>query len=135
MSPNKVPMCLLLSRWPAALLLSGVLLCTGISSGFAQVYVHVPVQTENDGSPFGSLDGSRFRDGRDRGFTESVRRFGRQHQNARILGVEPILIEGRSLNRIKSLDEHGRILIWIDDPQAPHNTVRGVGTAADDDGW
>jgi len=69
--------------------------------------------------------GFRGRD-RDRGLSESVRRFGREHQGARVLSAEPVLIHGRRLNRIKSLDADGRVRIWIDDPQAPRTPLRRV---------
>jgi len=62
---------------------------------------------------------------RERGLSESVRRFGREHQDAQILSVEPILIQGRNHNRIKALDANGRIRIWIDDPQAPRTPPHG----------
>jgi len=92
------------------------------------------VEEESVGSPFGAMTGSGFRDNRDRGLSESVRRFGREHQSAIILEVEPVLIQGRNLNRIKSLDEHGRVVIWIDDPQAPRTSARRAADN-DDDEW
>jgi len=73
-----------------------------------------------------SYRGFRGRD-RDRGLAESVRRFGREHQGARVLSAEPVLVHGRSLNRIKSLDADGRVWIWIDDPQAPRTPPRRAG--------
>jgi len=39
---------------------------------------------------------------------------------------------GRSLNRIKSMDVDGRVLIWIDDPLQPHRPIRRTD---DDEGW
>jgi len=97
--------------------------------------VHAEGQAETPApSPFSPLnDGEYFRDHRDRGMSESARRFGREHQGAIILGIEPVLIHGRTLNRIKSLDEHGRVLIWIDDPQVPRSSRRSVDDAGD--GW
>jgi len=85
---------------------------------------------ESVDSPFGPTSGARFRANRDHGMSESARRFGREHQGVIILGIEPVLIHGRSLNRIKSLDAHGRVFVWIDDPQAPRRSVR----REDDDG-
>jgi len=96
--------------------------------------LHAQGQAEQPASsPFGPLNGERFRDHRDRGMSESARRFGREHQSAIILGIEPVLIHGRTLNRIKSLDEHGRVLIWIDDPHAPRAPMQRVDNAGD--GW
>jgi len=95
--------------------------------------VHAQGQAEQPaGSPFGPLNGERFRDHRDRGMSESARRFGREHQGAIILGIEPVMSQGRSLNRIKSLGADGRVLIWIDDPQQPSRPMR---RADDDEGW
>jgi len=118
-------------HWCAIFVL-GLALC---SVAYAKGQVsEVDVEEESAGSPFGSMTGSKFRDNRDRGLSESVRRFGREHQSAIILGIEPVLIQGRNLNRIKSLDEHGRVVIWIDDPQAPSTSVRR-GADNDGDGW
>jgi len=110
--------------WPA-ILASGLALCAS-----AQVWAQAP---EADESPWRQGDGSRFRDNRDRGMSESARRFGREHQGAIILGIEPVLIHGRNLNRIKSLDPHGRVVIWIDDPLQPRAPLRRADQ--DEDGW
>jgi len=112
-------------QWIATLA-AGLALCAAMS-GWAQT----PEPTESPFSPQ-SVDGSRFRDNRDRGLSESARRFGREHQGAIILGIEPIMSHGRSLNRIKSLGSDGRVLIWIDDPQQPNRPMRRAG---DDEGW
>jgi len=109
-----------------AFLVAGLALCTTVS-GWAQTQ-------EPTESPFRpqSIDGARFRDNRDRGLSESARRFGREHHGAIILGIEPITSQGRSLNRIKSLGADGRVLIWIDDPQQHARPMR---RADDDEGW
>jgi len=111
-------------RWLLAPVL-GLAMC---SAAHAQGQVETPAR-----SPFGPLNGEHFRDNCDRGMSESARRFGREHRGAIILGIEPVLIHGRTLNRIKSLDEHGRVLIWIDDPQAPRSPMRRMDNAGD--GW
>jgi len=113
------------SQW-IALLAAGVVVCAAMP---------VMAQTQDPAeSPFQSqsIDGSRFRDNRDRGLSESARRFGREHHGAIILGIEPIMSHGRSLNRIKSMGPDGRVVIWIDDPQQPKRSIR---RADDDDGW
>jgi len=119
---------MLLSRphWLVAPAL-GLLLCI---PGYGRAQAPEP-----EDSPFsGRVEGSRFRDKRDRRLSESARRFGREHRGAIILGIEPILSHGRSLNRIKSLDADGRVLIWIDDPLQPHLPLRREDDDLGDDG-
>jgi len=113
-------------QWLAALV------CAVVNCATAPVWAHTAQQADppdEQGSQSRLLDnryrGFRGRD-RDRGLSESVRRFGREHQGARVLSVEPVLIHGRSVNRIKSLDPDGRIRIWIDDPQSPRTPPRLV---------
>jgi len=115
----------LLRPFVPAILAFSLVLCAS-----AEVWAQVP---EADESPWRQSAGTRFRDNRDRGLSESARRFGREHQGAIILGIEPVLIHGRSLNRIKSLDAHGRVVIWIDDPLQPRAPLRRAD--ADDERW
>jgi len=49
--------------------------------------------------------------------SESVRRYGRENQGGRVLGVESIRLNNRNLNRVKMVDGRGRVRIRIDDPQ------------------
>jgi len=49
--------------------------------------------------------------------TESVRRYGRENRGGRVLGVESIRLNNRNLNRVKTVDERGRVRVRIDDPQ------------------
>jgi len=113
-------------QWCLALV-SGVMTCAS-ALGWAQTTP--PTEPSDEPAPPLSRQlpdnryrGFRGRD-RDRGLSESVRRFGREHQGARVLSAEPVLIHGRSLNRIKSLDADGRVRIWIDDPQSPRTPPR-----------
>jgi len=99
-----------------------LLLCLAAQALWAQV--PVPEAEQPEASPFRPLSGSRFRDNRERGLSESARRFGREHQGAIILGIEPVMVQGRSLNRIKSLDAQGRVVIWVDDPMQPRAPLR-----------
>ena len=47
--------------------------------------------------------------------TESVRRIERTTRG-RVLNIEPMHSDGRDLNRVKVMDESGRVRIYVDDP-------------------
>jgi len=58
------------------------------------------------------------RAGRARGDTlaDSVRRFERS-RGGRVLSAERMQSDGRDVNRIKAMDENGRVRVFVDDPQ------------------
>ncbi len=49
--------------------------------------------------------------------SDSVRRIQRSTQG-QVLSAERVPFDGRSVNRIKVIDERGRVRIYMDDPQA-----------------
>jgi len=49
--------------------------------------------------------------------SESVRRYGRENQGGRVLGVDSIRLNNRTLNRVKMVDGRGRVHIRVFDPQ------------------
>lgn len=62
---------------------------------------------------------SRPESGRQRmqdSMTESVRRIER-NTRGRVLSVEQLYSDGRNLNRVKVMDDSGRVRIYVDDPQ------------------
>ncbi|NLW96758.1 hypothetical protein [Luteimonas wenzhouensis] len=48
---------------------------------------------------------------------DSVRRFERDHRGSRVLSVERMQSDGRDVNRIKAMDDRGRVRVYVDDPQ------------------
>src|SRR3546814_13625087 len=54
---------------------------------------------------------------RDDGLADSVRRIERSTRG-RVINAERVQSDGRSINRIKVMDDRGRIRVYIDDPQA-----------------
>lgn len=50
------------------------------------------------------------------GLSDSVRRV-EQRTRAQVLSAEPVPYDGRNLNRIKVVDERGRVRVYMDDPQ------------------
>lgn len=60
-------------------------------------------------------DPSRPR-GRD-ALSDSVRRFERSNRGSRVLSAERMQSDGRDVNRIKAMDDRGRVRIYVDDPQ------------------
>lgn len=64
---------------------------------------------------------------RDDGMGESVRRVERS-SGGRVISAERIQSDGRDINRIKVMDDRGRVRIYMDDPQQR----RGAPTRDDD---
>ena len=54
---------------------------------------------------------------RDDALSDSVRRIERSTRN-QVLSAERIPYDGRDVNRIKTVDEHGRVRVYMDDPQS-----------------
>ena len=50
------------------------------------------------------------------GLSDSVRRV-EQRTRGQVLSAEPVPYDGRNLNRIKVVDERGRVRVYMDDPQ------------------
>jgi hypothetical protein len=63
----------------------------------------------------------------DGGMGESVRRVERS-SGGRVISAERIQSDGRDLNRIKVMDDRGRVRVYMDDPQQR----RGAPTRDDD---
>lgn len=61
--------------------------------------------------------------------TESVRRIER-NTRGRVLSIEQMHSDGRDLNRVKVMDDSGRVRIYVDDPGQRARTSRARG---DDD--
>ena len=49
--------------------------------------------------------------------SDSVRRFERNNRGSRVLSAERMQSDGRELNRIKAMDDRGRVRVYVDDPQ------------------
>ncbi len=60
----------------------------------------------------GATPPSRNRDA----LSDSVRRFERNHRGSRVLSVERMQSDGRDVNRIKAMDDRGRVRVYVDDP-------------------
>jgi hypothetical protein len=60
---------------------------------------------------------SRERSGERRALAESVRRAERA-THGQVLSAERIQYDGRDLNRVKLVDDRGRVRVYWDDPQA-----------------
>jgi hypothetical protein len=63
---------------------------------------------------------------------ESVRRFERSRGD-RVLSAERMHSDGRDLNRIKAMDDRGRVRAYVDDPQRRNPPPRRERTRGDDD--
>lgn len=65
----------------------------------------------------------------EQGLSESVRRV-EQQTGGQVLAAEPMQFDGRDVNRIKVLDDKGRVRVFMDDPKAAE---RRSSTRRDDD--
>lgn len=90
----------------------------------------------NDPPPTGARDGAEMRaslrrpDTGRRGvqdsMSDSVRRIERSTRG-RVLSVERMHSEGRDLNRVKVMDDSGRVRVYVDDPNSRNRPVRARG--------
>lgn len=65
----------------------------------------------------------------EQGLSESVRRV-EQRTGGQVLAAERMQFDGRDVNRIKVLDDSGRVRVFMDDPKA---SERRPSTRRDDD--
>lgn len=64
---------------------------------------------------------------------DSVRRFERSRGD-RVLSAERMQSDGRDVNRIKAMDDRGRVRVYVDDPQRRgQQPPRGERTRGNDD--
>jgi hypothetical protein len=54
----------------------------------------------------------------DDGLSDSVRRIERR-TGGQVLSAERVPYDGRNINRIKVVDDRGRVRVYMDDPQTP----------------
>ena len=64
--------------------------------------------------------------------SDSVRKVQRDTRG-QVLSAERVPYEGRNLNRIKVVDERGRVRVYMDDPQQPQSRRPASPTRSDDD--
>ncbi len=64
-------------------------------------------------------DQSESRD-QERGLSDAVRRIEREHRGE-VLSAERMQFEGREVNRIKVVDDRGRVRVYMDDPHKPQS--------------
>ena len=88
---------------------------------------------EDDRRDEARRDEARFEDARGRSqrqrdaLAESIREASRRGQ---VLSAESVPYDGRSINRVKVIDERGRVRVYMDDPQSGRSMRR---TRGDDD--
>lgn len=58
------------------------------------------------------------------GLSDSVRRV-EQRTRGQVLSAEPVPYDGRNLNRIKVVDNRGRVRVYMDDPQQGQGAPQG----------
>ena len=75
-------------------------------------YSRRPPQQRPDWTPPPQQQPRRNEDG----MSDSVRRV-EQRTRGQVLSAEPVPYDGRNLNRIKVVDERGRVRVYMDDPQ------------------
>jgi len=68
----------------------------------------------------------------DDALSDSVRRIERRTRG-QVLSAEQVPYDGRSVNRIKVIDERGRVRVYMDDPQSQKPPRPEPPTRGDDD--
>lgn len=66
------------------------------------------------------------------GLSDSVRRV-EQRTRGQVLSAEPVPYDGRNLNRIKVVDERGRVRVYMDDPQQGTQQAQDSAPTRDND--
>jgi len=68
----------------------------------------------------------------DDALSDSVRRIERSTRG-QVLSAERVPYDGRNVNRIKIVDDHGRVRVYMDDPQSQQPKPQPPPTRGDDD--
>lgn len=76
--------------------------------------------------------GREERTHRDNALSDSVRRIERTTRG-QVLSAEQVPFDGRNVNRIKVLDDRGRVRVYMDDPEAQPDRRREPPTRDNDD--
>ena len=69
---------------------------------------------------------------RDNALSDSVRRIERTTRG-QVLSAEQVPFDGRNVNRIKVVDDRGRVRVYMDDPEVEADRRREPPTRDDDD--
>lgn len=103
--------------------------------------VAVPARADDDDRRGRGREERAERQDRDRGaqrtrhqdeLSDAVRRIERSNRG-QVLSAERMQSDGRDINRIKVVDDRGRVRIYTDDPQSQPQQRRGPPTRRDDD--
>ncbi len=107
-------------RAPSFPSLKLVLVVALAAAGSAGAWAQEPPPRERaeDGARGAGQDARmpRSRGGEDP-LSDSVRRFERSNRGSRVLSAERMQSDGRDVNRIKAMDDRGRVRVYVDDPQ------------------
>jgi hypothetical protein len=104
------------SSCPSRLVLALALACAalaGPADGWAQEPPRDRRGSDDRERGRASVPPNRNRDA----LSDSVRRFERSNRGSRVLSAERMQADGRDVNRIKAMDDRGRVRIYVDDPQ------------------
>ena len=124
------PMIPVLSRLPKIVLVAAL-----AAAGAGHAWAQEPPRggRGNDGPPRGMEQGQPRARGQDE-LSDSVRRFERSNRGSRVLSAERMQSDGRDVNRIKAMDDRGRVRVYVDDPQRQRSEPQRRPPARDDDG-
>ena len=108
-----------LRRLPSPFLAAAVLAVMGVAASAGAIAG--PRGQHPQAQPRPQQEAAPRLDQRERGddpLSDSVRRIERQTRG-QILSAERVPFDGRSVNRIKIVDDRGRVRVYMDDPQSP----------------
>ena len=125
-------------RLPSSRLLNIVLVAALAAAASAGAWAQDPPPRERRGFEERPLAGAeadpRMQRGRgDDTLSDSVRRFERSNRGSRVLSAERMQSDGRDVNRIKAMDDRGRVRVFVDDPQRQQRPEPPRGGPARDD--
>jgi len=126
------------SRSASLLLLAALLGAAGVAAAGPQQQQHrgralLPTEGEQEARrapPRPDWAQPQQRRGED-ALSDSVRRV-EQRTRGQVLSAERVPYDGRNLNRIKVVDERGRVRVYMDDPQQATRQDQGSGTPTRD---
>lgn len=95
-----------------------VLVAMLAAAGSAGAWAQEPPRERGDDGARGAGQDARMPRGRGEDpLSDSVRRFERSNRGSRVLSAERMQSDGRDVNRIKAMDDRGRVRVYVDDPQ------------------
>lgn len=109
-------------------LAASLALSLAVTSVWAQSNGRKGERSDVPAQPRGQQDEYRHDHDHGRELSDAVRRVVRE-QRGRVLSAERVQYEGREVNRIKVIDDQGRVRVYVDDPHRDDRNDRNNRTS------